>query len=166
MLKGVITTLFAGKLQLCTYCGKAGHIHQDCRQWQHQELWEYQRRDTPYPERPYRGWGIEYESSPQREEEYPKWMPPASGFDILNRDQPPTTVRPTRASTQTIHKQVHTKEELEISPPKREPKCSFCREETHLLPDLPGTEADSHRTGRWTNTLASGWVWKISGRGH
>ena len=40
-------------------------------------------------------------------------------------------VRPTLASTQTTHKQVHIKEELEVSPPKREPKCSFCGEETH-----------------------------------
>ena len=73
------------RLLLCTYCGKVGHIHQDCRQ-QHQKLQEPRRRDTPYLGRPYRGRGIEYESSPQWEEEYPKWTPPASGFDILNRD--------------------------------------------------------------------------------
>ena len=71
------------------------------------------------------GQGIEYESSPQWEEEYPKWTPPASGFDILNRDQPPMMVRPTLASTQTTHKQVRIKEEPEVSPPKREPKCSY-----------------------------------------
>ena len=58
-------------------------------------------------------------------------MPLASGFDILNRDRPPRMVRPTPAGTQTICKQVSIKEEPEISPPKREPKCSFCREETH-----------------------------------
>ena len=40
-------------------------------------------------------------------------------------------VRPTPAGTQTTHKQVHIREEPEVSPPKREPKCSFCREETH-----------------------------------
>ena len=40
-------------------------------------------------------------------------------------------VRPTSAGTQMTHKQVHIKEELEVSPPKREPKCSFCGEETH-----------------------------------
>ena len=40
-------------------------------------------------------------------------------------------VRPTLAGTQTTCKQVHIKEEPEVSPPKREPKCSFCREETH-----------------------------------
>ena len=40
-------------------------------------------------------------------------------------------VRPTLAGTQTTHKQVHIKEGLEVSPPKREPKCSFCGEETH-----------------------------------
>ena len=113
------------------YCGKVGHIHQDCRQQQHKELQEPQRRDTPYLGRQYRGRGIEYESSPQWEEEYPKWTPPASGFDILNRDQPQMMVRPTPASTQTTCKQVHTKEEPEVSPPKREPKCSFCGEETH-----------------------------------
>ena len=40
-------------------------------------------------------------------------------------------VRPTLAGTQTTHKQVRIKEGPEVSPPKREPKCSFCREETH-----------------------------------
>ena len=40
-------------------------------------------------------------------------------------------VRPTPAGTQTTHKQVRIKEEPEVSPPKREPKCSFCREETN-----------------------------------
>ena len=40
-------------------------------------------------------------------------------------------VRPTLASTQTTHKQVCIKEGLEVSPPKREPICSFCGEETH-----------------------------------
>ena len=40
-------------------------------------------------------------------------------------------VRPTPAGTQTTHKQVHIKEGPEVSPPKREPKCSFCGEETH-----------------------------------
>ena len=40
-------------------------------------------------------------------------------------------VRPTPAGTQMTHKQVRIKEELEVSPPKREPKCSFCGEETH-----------------------------------
>ena len=39
-------------------------------------------------------------------------------------------VRPTPASTQSTHKQVHIKEEPEVSSPKREPKCSFYREET------------------------------------
>ena len=43
------------RLLLCTYCGKVGHIHQDCRQRQHQELREPRRRDTPYLGRPYRG---------------------------------------------------------------------------------------------------------------
>ena len=108
-----------------------GHIHQDCRQRQHQELREPRRRDTPHLGRPYRGQGIEYESSPQWKEEYPKWTPPASGFDILNRDQPPMMVRPTPAGTQTTRKQVCIKEGPEVSPPKREQKCSFCREETH-----------------------------------
>ena len=40
-------------------------------------------------------------------------------------------VRPSPAGTQTTCKQVHIKEGPEVSPPKREPKCSFCREETH-----------------------------------
>ena len=40
-------------------------------------------------------------------------------------------VRPTLAGTQTTCKQVHIKEGPEVSPPKREPKCSFCGEETH-----------------------------------
>ena len=40
-------------------------------------------------------------------------------------------VRPTPAGTQMTCKQVHIREEPEVSPPKREPKCSFCREETH-----------------------------------
>ena len=40
-------------------------------------------------------------------------------------------VRPTPASTQMICKQVCIKEEPEILPSKREPKCSFCGEETH-----------------------------------
>ena len=40
-------------------------------------------------------------------------------------------VRPTLASTQTTRKQVRIKEEPEVSPPKRESKCSFCGEETH-----------------------------------
>ena len=40
-------------------------------------------------------------------------------------------VKPTPASTQMIQKQVRIKEELEVSPPKRELKCSFCREGTH-----------------------------------
>ena len=39
--------------------------------------------------------------------------------------------RPAPTITQTAHKQVHIKEEPEVSPPRREPKCSFCREETH-----------------------------------
>ena len=40
-------------------------------------------------------------------------------------------VRSTPAGTQMTHKQVHIWEEQEVSPRKREPKCSFCREETH-----------------------------------
>ena len=40
-------------------------------------------------------------------------------------------VRPTLAGTQTTHRQVRIKEGPEVSPPKREPKCSFCGEETH-----------------------------------
>ena len=40
-------------------------------------------------------------------------------------------VRPTPASTQMIQKQVNIKEEPEISPPKRDLKCSFCGEEKH-----------------------------------
>ena len=40
-------------------------------------------------------------------------------------------VRPTPAGTQTTCKQVHIREEPEVSPPKREPKCSFCGEEKH-----------------------------------
>ena len=40
-------------------------------------------------------------------------------------------VRPTPAGTQMTRKQVCIREEPEVSPPKREPKCSFCREETH-----------------------------------
>ena len=43
------------RLLLCTYCGKAGHIYQDCRQQQHQEWQEPRRRDTPYQGRPNRG---------------------------------------------------------------------------------------------------------------
>ena len=43
------------RLLLCTYCRKAGHIHQDCRQRQHQERREPQRRETPYQGRPNRG---------------------------------------------------------------------------------------------------------------
>ena len=43
-------------------------------------------------------------------------------------------VRPTPAGTQTTHKQVRIREELEVSPPKRELKCSFCGEETHSYP--------------------------------
>ena len=65
------------------------------------------------------------------EEEYPRWTPHASGFDILNRDRPPMMVRPTLAGTQMTCKQVCIREEPEVSPPKREPKCSFCGEETH-----------------------------------
>ena len=40
-------------------------------------------------------------------------------------------VRPAPTITQTARKQVHIKEELEVSPPRREPKCSFCGEEKH-----------------------------------
>ena len=40
-------------------------------------------------------------------------------------------VRPTPAGTEMTRKQVCIKEEPEVSPPKREPKCSFCGEETH-----------------------------------
>ena len=40
-------------------------------------------------------------------------------------------VRPIPAGTHTTHKQVRIKEEPEVSPPKREPKCSFCGEEIH-----------------------------------
>ena len=40
-------------------------------------------------------------------------------------------VRPTPASTQTTCKQVRIKEGPEVSPPKREQKCSFCGEDTH-----------------------------------
>ena len=36
-------------------------------------------------------------------------------------------VRPNPAGTQMTHKQVHIREEPEVSPPK----CSFCGEETH-----------------------------------
>ena len=40
-------------------------------------------------------------------------------------------VKPAPTTTQTAHKQVHIKEEPEVSTPRREPKCSFCGEETH-----------------------------------
>ena len=40
-------------------------------------------------------------------------------------------VRPAPTVPQTARKQVRIKEEPEVSPPRREPKCSFCGEETH-----------------------------------
>ena len=46
-------------------------------------------------------------------------------------------VRPAPATTQTARKQVCIKEEPEVSPPKREPKCSFCGEETHSYQTCP-----------------------------
>ena len=47
-------------------------------------------------------------------------------------------VRPTPAGTQTTCKQVHIKKVLEVSPLKREPKCSFCGEETHSYQAFQG----------------------------
>ena len=132
------------RLLLCTYCGKAGHIHQDCQQRQR----EPQRRETPYQGRPNRGRDIEYESSPQREEEYPRWTPPTLGFDILNRNQPPMMVRPAPTVTQTVCKQVHIKEEPEVSPPRRESKMFFLWGRNTLLPDLPGAEANGPRASK------------------
>ena len=63
--------------------------------------------------------------------------PPTSGFSILNRDRPPTMVGSSQTTTQTTRKQVRMKEEPEVSPPKREPKCSFCGEETHSYNTCP-----------------------------
>ena len=91
----------------------------------------------PYWQSPTRGRDIEYESSPQQEDECPRWTPPTSGYSILNQDQPPTIVRPAQATTQATCKQVRMKEEPEASPPKKEPECSFCREETHSYQTCP-----------------------------
>ena len=84
------------------------------------------------------GQDIEYEPSPQWEDECPRWTPPTSGYSILNRDRPPTIVRLAQVTTQATHKQVHMKEEPEVSPPKKEPKCSFCGAETHSYQTCPG----------------------------
>ena len=46
-------------------------------------------------------------------------------------------VRPVPTATHTACKQVHIKEEPEVLPPKREPKCSFCGEETHSYQTCP-----------------------------
>ena len=92
----------------------------------------------PYQRSPTKGRDIEYESSPQREDECPRWTPPTSGYSFLNRDWPPTIVRPAQATTQATHKQIHMKEELEAFPPKKEPECSFCGEETHSYQTCPG----------------------------
>ena len=46
-------------------------------------------------------------------------------------------VRPAPTTTHTACKQVCIKEEPEVSPPKREPKCSFCGEETHSYQTCP-----------------------------
>ena len=46
-------------------------------------------------------------------------------------------VRPAPTATQTARKQVHIKEEPEVSPPRREPKCSFCGEATHSYQTCP-----------------------------
>ena len=46
-------------------------------------------------------------------------------------------VRPALTATQTACKQVCIKEEPEVSPPRREPKCSFYREETHSYQTCP-----------------------------
>ena len=86
---------------------------------------------------PIKGGQIGDETLNMREEKYPRWTPPTSGFDILNRNRPPTMVRPDLTTTQTARKQVRIKEEPEVSIPKREPKCSFCREETHSYQTCP-----------------------------
>ena len=46
-------------------------------------------------------------------------------------------VRPSPTTIHTARKQVHIKEEPEVSPPKGEPKCSFCGEETHSYQTCP-----------------------------
>ena len=46
-------------------------------------------------------------------------------------------VRPALTATWAACKQVHIKEEPEVLPPRREPKCSFCGEETHSYQTCP-----------------------------
>ena len=82
ILKDVITMLFTGNC----YCAHIAESWDTSTRIAGNDNTRSQRRDTPYPGRLHRGRGIEYESSPQWEEEYSKWTPPASDFNILNRD--------------------------------------------------------------------------------
>ena len=91
----------------------------------------------PHQRSPTRGRDVEYESSPQREDECPRSTPPTLSYSILNRDQPLTIVKPAQVPTQTTHKQVCMKEEPEVSPAERESKCSFWGEETHSYQTCP-----------------------------
>ena len=114
---------------MCSFCGKAGHIHQDCRVKQrvrNQEQVENEGRDCfeetlRDPAESRRDW--EYPGV------YPKWEPHPDGFELLNRGRPSTQVRSPDPRRGPLSRHVWMDEPM----PRRDPVgCSFCGEVGHM----------------------------------
>ena len=111
------------RLLLCNFCGKAGHLHQDCREkrrLRNREQGESEptgqpgrdREDTEETTRDWEHPGV-----------YPKWELHPDGFEVLNRGRPPTQVTTPNAGKDTSPKQVRIKDTVPKEPVA---DCSFC----------------------------------------
>ena len=80
------------RLLLCTFCGKSGHLQQDC--WEKRRLRNREQgvsRPTDPPERNREG-REEAARDWEHPGVYPKWEPHPDGFEVLNRGRPPTHI--------------------------------------------------------------------------
>ena len=116
------------RLLLCSFCGKAGHIHQDCQVKQRvrnreqiegdsRDCLEGTLRDPAESQRDWEHPGI-----------YPQWEPHPDGFEILNRGRPSTQIR-----TPDLRKDMSTRRVGVDEPTSRWDivGCSFCGEVGH-----------------------------------
>ena len=116
------------RLLLCSFCGKAGHLHQDCREkrWlRNREQRENEPTDQPGRDREDTG---ETKRNWEHPGVYPKWEPHPDGFEILNRGRLPTQITTPNPGRDTSSKQVRIKD---TAPKEPVEDCSFCGESGH-----------------------------------
>ena len=111
------------RLLLCSFCGKAGHLHQDCQE--KRRLRNREQRESEPTDQP--GRNREDTGETKRDWEhpgmYPKWEPHPDGFEVLNRGRPPTQITTPNPGKDASPKQVRIKD---TAPKEPVADCSFC----------------------------------------